>query len=98
MGGILHIAYKLLVNDRAKYAALADAEEALRLIQANYKSGLATYLEVLVADGQFHQAKVADIQAIAVRYQDTVALYAALGGGWWNATGDVGATAAAAAH
>jgi hypothetical protein len=25
---------------------------------------------------------LADIQAIAVRYQDTVALFAALGGGW----------------
>jgi NodT family efflux transporter outer membrane factor (OMF) lipoprotein len=82
----------------AQHAALADAEQALRLIQANYQSGLATYLDVLVADAQFHQAKVADIQAIAVRYQDTVALYAALGGGWWNAAGaNVSAAAAAAA-
>jgi hypothetical protein len=28
--------------------------------------------------------KIADLQAIAVRYQDTVALFAALGGGWWS--------------
>jgi hypothetical protein len=27
---------------------------------------------------------IAEIQAIAVRYQDTVALFVALGGGWWN--------------
>jgi len=25
------------------------------------------------------------LQAIAVRYQDAVALFAALGGGWWSA-------------
>ena len=49
------------------------------------RPGLATYLDVLNADAQYHQAKIADMQAIAVRYQDTVALFAALGGGWWNA-------------
>jgi hypothetical protein len=33
-----------------------------------------------------------------VRYQDTVALFAALGGGWWNAAGgDISADAAARA-
>ena len=34
-----------------------------------------------VADGQYHQARIAWLQAIAQRLQDTVALYAALGGG-----------------
>ena len=84
----------------AEHEALADAEQALRLIQANYQAGLATYLDVLVADEQYHQAKIADIQAIAVRYQDTVALFAALGGGWWNAAGaDIsGGGGAPAAH
>jgi NodT family efflux transporter outer membrane factor (OMF) lipoprotein len=66
----------------AEHQSLADAEQALRLIQANYQAGIATYLDVLNADAQFHQAKIADIQAVAVRYQDTVALFAALGGGW----------------
>jgi NodT family efflux transporter outer membrane factor (OMF) lipoprotein len=84
----------------AQHEALADAEQALRLVQANYQSGLATYLDVLVADAQFRQATIADIQAVAVRYQDTVALFAALGGGWWNAAGgNISAGAAApAAH
>ncbi len=76
----------------AENEALAAAEEALRLVQANYQAGLATYLDVLNADAQFHQATIADIQAIAVRYQDTVALFAALGGGWWNIDrGDIAA-------
>jgi len=65
--------------------ALAAAQEALHLTQANYQAGLATYLDVLTADGQFHEAQIADVQALAQRYQDTVALYVALGGGWWNA-------------
>jgi NodT family efflux transporter outer membrane factor (OMF) lipoprotein len=90
-----HDAQVLLAEDEA----LADADQALHLIQANYQAGLATYLEVLIADAQFHQARIADIQALAVRYQDTVALFAALGGGWWNvAGGDISAAAAPAAH
>jgi outer membrane protein TolC len=56
----------------------------LHLVQVNYDSGIATYLDLLIADIQYRQAKIADLQAIALRYQDTVALFAALGGGWWS--------------
>jgi NodT family efflux transporter outer membrane factor (OMF) lipoprotein len=70
---------------RAEEEALSTAEQALHLVQANYEAGLATYLDVLVADAQYHQALVGELQAIAVRYQDTTALFVALGGGWWNA-------------
>jgi len=69
---------------RADAAGLATAEQALHLVQVNYEAGLATYLDVLNADAQYHQARIADVQAIAVRHQDTVALFAALGGGWWS--------------
>ncbi len=69
---------------KAEDEALAAAEQALHLVQANYQAGLITYLDVLNADVQYHQAKVADLQTIAVRYQETVALFASLGGGWWN--------------
>jgi NodT family efflux transporter outer membrane factor (OMF) lipoprotein len=69
----------------AEDEALSTASEALHLVQTNYEAGIATYLDVLAADSQFHQAQLADIQAVATRYQDTVALFAALGGGWWNA-------------
>lgn len=60
------------------------AQEALRLLQANYRSGLVTYLELLAADVQLHQVNIAYLQALAQRYQDTVGLFVALGGGWWN--------------
>ena len=69
---------------RAEDEALRTAKEALHLVQINYEAGLDTYLDVLIADAQYHQAMINDLQAIAVRYQDTVALYVALGGGWWS--------------
>jgi NodT family efflux transporter outer membrane factor (OMF) lipoprotein len=69
----------------AQTEAVETAGKAMRLIQANYQAGIGTYLQVLIADGQYLQAKVGYVQAIAQRLQDTVALYVALGGGWWNA-------------
>lgn len=69
----------------AQREAVDDAEKALLLIQANFQAGIATYLQVLIADGQFLQAKLSYILALAQRLEDTVALYVALGGGWWNA-------------
>jgi outer membrane protein TolC len=69
---------------QAQVEAKNAASEALNLLQANYRAGLVTYLDVFTADVQFHQATIAYLQALALRYQDTVALYVALGGGWWN--------------
>lgn len=70
---------------QAQTEAVETAEGAMRLIQANYAAGVSNYLQVLVADGQYLQAKIGYVQAVAQRLQDTVALYVALGGGWWNA-------------
>ena len=74
----------------AQAAALAAADQALQLVQANYKAGLANYLQVLIADYQYHQARLGYIQAQALRFQDTAALFVALGGGWWNAVPPMG--------
>jgi NodT family efflux transporter outer membrane factor (OMF) lipoprotein len=71
----------------AQTEAVETAEKAMRLIQANYQAGIATYLQVLVSDDQYLTAKLGYVQAVAQRLQDTVALYVALGGGWWNAPG-----------
>jgi NodT family efflux transporter outer membrane factor (OMF) lipoprotein len=79
--GLEHDAEALEAESRA----LDTAGRALKLVQANYAAGLATYAEVLIANAQYHQAQISDIQARASRFQDTVALFAALGGGWWNA-------------
>jgi NodT family efflux transporter outer membrane factor (OMF) lipoprotein len=70
---------------RAQDEAVAAAQAALKLMQHNYEAGIATYLQVLVADEQYLQSKLGQVQAVAQRLQDTAALYVALGGGWWNA-------------
>ena len=69
---------------RAQSQSLSAAKEALSLIQANYEAGTVNYLQVLTADNQYHQANIGYLQAQALRLQDTVALFTALGGGWWN--------------
>lgn len=75
-----------IVRDAQALQAQEEAHhvtgEALRLLQANYGAGLVAYVDVLVADVQFHQASIAYLQAAAQRQQDTVALFVALGGGW----------------
>lgn len=69
----------------AQAQALDAAEGALHLIQTNYQAGLVNYLQILIANGQYYQATIGYLQALAQRFQDTVALFVALGGGWWNA-------------
>jgi NodT family efflux transporter outer membrane factor (OMF) lipoprotein len=79
---------KALENDAetlsSQSQALSAADEALRLIQANYQAGTVNYLQVLIADYLYYQAKIGYLQAKAQRLQDTVGLFVAVGGGWWN--------------
>lgn len=70
---------------QAESEALKASKESLGLLSASYAAGMAAYIDVLVADAQFHQAAIGYQQALAQRLQDTVALFLALGGGWWNA-------------
>jgi len=74
----------------AQSRALSASDEALRLIVANYQAGTANYVQVLIANGQYQQAKIGYLQAQAQRFQDTVALFVSLGGGWWNDEEKVG--------
>jgi NodT family efflux transporter outer membrane factor (OMF) lipoprotein len=68
----------------AQNEAQRSAAESLALVQAQYKAGGASYLQVLSAEQAFQQAAVALVKARAQRYSDTAALFQALGGGWWN--------------
>ncbi len=72
----------------AQSLALDTSAQALHLIQANYQAGTVSYLQVLTADYQYQQARLGYIQAMGQRFQDTGALFVALGGGWWNASED----------
>jgi NodT family efflux transporter outer membrane factor (OMF) lipoprotein len=69
---------------KARIQSLESARQNLLLVQANYEAGIASYLEVLIANLQYQQARVTQIQARAQRLQDTAVLFTALGGGWWN--------------
>lgn len=60
------------------------AQETLELMDANHSAGLVADQNSLVARQQMETARIAMIDAVTQRYQDTVALYVALGGGWWN--------------
>ncbi|MGD0961952.1 MAG: hypothetical protein ABSB19_19245 [Methylomonas sp.] len=56
--------------------------ESLGPIDANYQAGLVNYLQVLTVNSQYRQARIAYLQILAQRFQDSVALFIALGGGW----------------
>jgi NodT family efflux transporter outer membrane factor (OMF) lipoprotein len=70
----------------AETMAERSAAESLTLVQAQYKSGGASYLQVLTAEQSYQTAAVGLVKARAQRYADTAALFQALGGGWWNRT------------
>lgn len=69
----------------AQSQALESSQQSLKLVQENYKAGKADYVQVLIADLQYQQARIGYLTAKAQRYQDSATLIAALGGGWWNA-------------
>jgi len=73
----------------AQSDALTAARASLDLIQRQYDAGAISYVSLLSAQQVYSQARIAYVQAIASRYTDTVTLFQALGGGWWNRTADV---------
>ena len=70
---------------QAREQALADAAASRRLVLAQYRAGAAGYTDVLSSEQAYQLALIDHIQAVSARFQDTAALYQALGGGWWNA-------------
>jgi NodT family efflux transporter outer membrane factor (OMF) lipoprotein len=84
-------ALKALDASANTLASAASAEKNaainLDLVTQQYKFGTANYVAVLTSQTQYQQAKINLIQAQADRYTSTAALYAALGGGWWNRQG-----------
>jgi NodT family efflux transporter outer membrane factor (OMF) lipoprotein len=68
----------------ANEAAERAAARSLSLAQTQYAAGGVAYLTVLTAQTQYQNAVIGLIRARAARYTDTVALFVALGGGWWN--------------
>jgi NodT family efflux transporter outer membrane factor (OMF) lipoprotein len=69
---------------KAAAAAADAAKTTLDLSQRQYGAGYAGYLSLLSAEQAYQQARIGLVQAQAARFADTVALYQALGGGWWR--------------
>lgn len=67
---------------QAQYAAMSAAQENLSLVERQYALGSASYLNLLIAQRQYQQSRINYSQALASRYQDTAALFQALGGNW----------------
>lgn len=76
---------RALENDaqalQAESAADASAQRSLYLVSQQYRLGVATYLQLLIAQEQAQQARISLIAAQAQRLADTAALYQAMGGG-----------------
>jgi NodT family efflux transporter outer membrane factor (OMF) lipoprotein len=79
------------------HASLSDAEalsldvEAENSAKVTYdltrrqmEVGYVNYLALLSAETIYNQTLLTRVQAQATRYGDTIALFQALGGGWWN--------------
>lgn len=60
------------------------ARDSLKLILNQYRLGGVSYINLLNAQQQYQQTRISRIQAQAARYNDTAALFQALGGGWWH--------------
>jgi NodT family efflux transporter outer membrane factor (OMF) lipoprotein len=69
----------------AQQHALDLASEAVRLQRANYANGGTGILALLDSQRQYQQARLGYVRAEAQRYQDTIQLLVAMGGGWWGA-------------
>ncbi|MGH8206011.1 MAG: efflux transporter outer membrane subunit [Steroidobacteraceae bacterium] len=69
---------------KAQYEAVNAARASLDLIQRQYAIGAVDSVTLLTAQQSYQQDRVAYVRALASRYTDTVTLFQALGGGWWN--------------
>lgn len=69
---------------QAQAAAETAAKASLTMAQEQYKTGAVDYPTVSSAQQTYQNARISRVKAQATRYSDTVALYQALGGGWWN--------------
>jgi len=69
---------------KAQETAVRAASDSLDLSREQYRLGAITYVNLLTAQRTYQQARLNLVQAQAARFADTVALFQALGGGWWN--------------
>jgi NodT family efflux transporter outer membrane factor (OMF) lipoprotein len=69
---------------KAQSDAEAAARDTLDIATKQVRFGATSHLSLLDAQRQYLLARILLVQAQALRFADTAALYQALGGGWWN--------------
>jgi NodT family efflux transporter outer membrane factor (OMF) lipoprotein len=69
---------------RAQVESETTASDAFDISKKQFQAGGISYVTVLNAQRLFLQARQSRVQAQAIRYSDSAALFQALGGGWWN--------------
>jgi NodT family efflux transporter outer membrane factor (OMF) lipoprotein len=76
------------LSDADTLAASVEAERASKvtydLTRRQLELGYVNTLTLLAAEAAYDQALLNRVQAQAARYADSVALFQALGGGWWH--------------
>ena len=69
---------------KTQLAALASANQALKLARLSYQAGNSTLFQLLDPQRQRDQAQLGVVRAQTQRLLDTALLVVALGSGWWN--------------
>jgi NodT family efflux transporter outer membrane factor (OMF) lipoprotein len=80
----LHAIYSDAILLQKAVASERAASKNLDITRKRMELGDINYLALLNAQQTYQQALLGVVQAEASRYADTVALFQALGGGWWN--------------
>lgn len=72
------------INLKASQDAVAATKRSFSIARQRWEAGAVGYLAVLIEAQSYQQAQINLIKSQANRLTDTVALFQALGGGWWN--------------
>lgn len=69
---------------QADVRAETAAQDSLEITRRQFQAGGTSYVNLLIAQRQYAQARLTRIQGQMARLTDTAALLQSLGGGWWN--------------
>ena len=68
---------------------VTSLREFARLSRLRFDKGVASYLDVLVAENELFAAELAAVSLLAQRYNQLVSVYQAMGGGWVDIAGSM---------
>jgi outer membrane protein TolC len=78
----LNALHNLEIEARQQHDATASAQQSLDLFNTRYEGGVDTYLQVITWQTALLQNQRNDIDIVQRRFEASVLLVKALGGGW----------------